>query len=73
MNNHIIGEQQLIVPVGTHQVHVLANKTEEQIWSGPVEVKENQRVVIYTKNKPDKQLVYKNWPEGAEDECAETV
>ena len=64
MNNHIIGEQQLIVPVGTHQVHVLANKTEEQIWSGPVEVKENQRVVIYTKNQPDKQLVYKNWPEG---------
>ena len=27
MNNHIIGDQQLIVPVGTHQVHILANKT----------------------------------------------
>jgi hypothetical protein len=64
MNNHIIGEQQLIVPVGKQQVHVLANKTEAQIWAGPVEVKENKRVVIYTKNKPGKELVYKNWSEG---------
>ena len=65
MNNHIIGDQQLIVPVGTHQVHVLANKTAQEIWSGPVEVKENERVVIYTKNKPGEQLVYKRWSEGA--------
>jgi len=65
MNNHIIGDQQLIVPVGTHQVHVLAKKTEQEIWTGPVEVKENQRVIIYTKNRPDKQLVYKRWSEGA--------
>jgi len=65
MNNHIIGEQQLIVPVGTHQVHILANKTEQEIWSGQVEVKENQRVILYTRREPDKQLVYKNWPEGA--------
>jgi hypothetical protein len=65
MNNHIIGDQQLIVPVGTHRVHILANKTEQEIWSGPVEVKENQRVIIYTRREPDKQLVYKNWPEGA--------
>lgn len=65
MNNHIFGDQQLIVPVGTHQVHILANKTAQEIWSGPVEVKENERVVIYTKNKPDKQLVYKHWSDGA--------
>ena len=65
MNNHIIGEQQLIVPVGTHQVHVLANKTEQEIWSGSVPVKENERVVVYTRREPDKQLVYKDWPEGA--------
>jgi hypothetical protein len=64
MNNHIIGDQQLIVPAGAQQVHVLANKTGDQIWAGPVVVKENQRVIIYTKNKPNKQLVYKNWPEG---------
>jgi hypothetical protein len=65
MNNHIYGDQQLIVPVGKQQVHVLANKTENEIWAGTVEVKENERVVIYTKYPPDKQLVYKHWPEGA--------
>lgn len=65
MNNHIIGDQQLIVPVGTHEVHVMANKTEQEIWTGPVQVKENERVIIYTKNPPDKQLVYKRWSEGA--------
>lgn len=65
MNNHIIGDQQLIVPVGTHQVHILANKTAQEIWSGPVLVKENERVIIYTKNKPGTELVYKRWPEGA--------
>jgi PEGA domain len=64
MNNHIIGEQQLIVPVGKHQVHVIENKTGKEFWSGPVEVKENKRVIIYTIRKPDKQLVYKDWPEG---------
>src|SRR5215467_7005071 len=57
MNNHIIGEQQLIVPVGKHTVHVVENKTGKEFWSGPVEVKENQRVIIYTTRKPDKQLV----------------
>lgn len=64
MNNHIIGDQQLIVPVGTHQVHILANKTGQEIWSGPVKVSENERVIIYTKRTPDKQLVYKQWPDG---------
>lgn len=64
MNNHIIGDQQLIVPVGTHQVHILANKTAQEIWAGPVVVRENERVIIYTKNKPGKELVYKRWPEG---------
>ena len=65
MNNELVNPQQLIVPVGTHQVHVLANKTLQQIWAGPVEVKENQRVIIYTQKSHDKQLVYKKWPEGA--------
>ena len=65
MNNHIFAEQQLIVPVGKHQVHILANKTEKEIWAGSVQVKENERVVIYTKKPPAEQLVYKRWPEGA--------
>ncbi len=65
MNNHIFSEQQLIVPVGKHQVHILANKTEKEIWAGSVQAKENERVVIYTKKPPAEQLVYKRWPEGA--------
>jgi len=66
MNNNIFGEQKLIVPVGKHEVHVLANKTNQEIWSGPVEVTQNDRVIIYAKDPPGKQLVYKRWPEGAQ-------
>jgi LPXTG-motif cell wall-anchored protein len=65
MNNEIFGDQALIVPVGKQQVHVLENKTEKEIWAGTVEVKENQRLIIYATYPPDEQLVYKNWPEGA--------
>jgi len=65
MNNHIIGDQALLVPAGPQEVHVLANKTEQEIWTGKVDVKENQRVIIYTKNPPEEQFVYKRW-EGPE-------
>jgi hypothetical protein len=65
MNNEIFGDQALIVPVGKQQVHVLENGTEKEIWAGTVEVKENQRLIIYATYPPDEQLVYKNWPEGA--------
>ena len=65
MNNHIFGDQALIVPVGKQQVHVLENKTEKEIWAGTVDVKENQRLIIYATYPPDEQLVYKDWPEGA--------
>lgn len=65
MNNHIYGDQALIVPAGKQQVHVLENKTEKEIWAGTVEVKENQRLIIYATYPPNEQLVYKNWPEGA--------
>jgi len=51
--------------VGKQQVHVLENRTEKEIWGGTVEVKENKRLVIYATFPPDKQLVYKDWPEGA--------
>jgi hypothetical protein len=65
MNNHIYGDQALLVPVGPQEVHILANKTEQEIWTGKVDVKENQRLIIYTKRPPDEQLVYKRW-EGKE-------
>ena len=65
MNNEIFGDQALIVPVGKQQVHVLENRTEKEIWAGTVEVKENQRLIIYATFPPDEQLVYKKWPQGA--------
>lgn len=43
--NHEWGwKQELVVPPGTYQLTVLGRETE--IWSGPVEVAANQRVVI---------------------------
>jgi outer membrane protein OmpA-like peptidoglycan-associated protein len=39
-------KQELIVPPGTYQVTVLAPVTGNEVWSGPVEVPANQRVVI---------------------------
>jgi hypothetical protein len=65
MNNFLYGDQALIVPVGKQQVHVLENRTGKELWSGTVDVKENKRLVIYTTFPPDKQFVYKDWPEGA--------
>ena len=39
-------KQELVVPPGTYQVTVLAPVTGNEVWSGPVEVPANQRVVI---------------------------
>src|SRR3954467_413391 len=52
--------QQLIVPVGTHQVTVLGH--EKEIWSGAVTVAANQRVVVHV---PSGKQKIKPWPEGA--------
>src|SRR3977135_1863949 len=38
-------KQELVVPPGTYQVTVLG--VEREVWSGPVEVPANQRVVIH--------------------------
>lgn len=37
-------KQELVVPPGTHQVTILG--TDKEVWSGPVEVPANQRVVV---------------------------
>jgi OmpA family/PEGA domain len=52
--------QQLIVPIGTHQVTVLGH--EKEIWSGPITVAANQRVVLHV---PSGKQKIKPWPEGA--------
>jgi hypothetical protein len=46
MNNNFITKQQLIVPAGTHQLTIVRRKTNEPIWSGQVDVKEDKRLII---------------------------
>lgn len=59
-DNDIIWKQELLVPPGTHQITVL-HKGQE-IWSGPVTVAANQRVIIWV-NKGGKQRTT-DWERG---------
>src|SRR5579884_265510 len=43
-NNNILNEQELIVPPGTHEVTV--TRHNDILWSGPVTVGPNQRVIV---------------------------
>lgn len=61
MNHNIMAAQQLVVPPGTHQVFVVDPKDNKELWSGPVKVLENQRVIVDIKNGSQ---IYKPWPEG---------
>src|SRR5262249_71892 len=49
MNNNLLILQRLIVPVGKHELYVVNHKTNQPIWSGPVEVQENKRLIVYIK------------------------
>jgi outer membrane protein OmpA-like peptidoglycan-associated protein len=60
-NNDIIFKQELIVPPGKHLVTITHHGTE--IWSGVLEVGENQRVILDASN--GKQKV-KDWPRGTQ-------
>ena len=53
--------QQLIVPVGTHEVTVVDRHSKE-LWSGSVNVPANKRVVVYV---PSGKQKVRPWPEGA--------
>lgn len=62
-NNDILNKQQIIAPAGSHDLYIMNYKTHEMIWSGPVLVKENQRLILYT-DRGKGEIVYKDWPEG---------
>lgn len=64
MNNDIWMKQMLVAPVGKQQLFIVNPKTNKPIWSGPVEVKENRRVILYMKHGQPK-MVYKSWKDGA--------
>lgn len=61
LNNHIWWKQQLVVPPATHEVTVMEG--ENVIWSGPVTVKPNERVILYA-DQEGRQVV-KAWAEGS--------
>jgi outer membrane protein OmpA-like peptidoglycan-associated protein len=52
-------KQELVVPPGTYQMTVLG--PEKEVWSGPVEVPANQRVVIHLPKGVRKTIP---WPRG---------
>lgn len=64
MNNNFIAKQQLIVPVGKKQLYIVRRSTDQPIWSGPVDVKQDKRLIVYVKGQDKAKMVYKDWPEG---------
>ncbi|HLJ90529.1 MAG TPA: PEGA domain-containing protein [Candidatus Angelobacter sp.] len=65
MNNNFMATQRLIVPAGTHQLAIVRRKTDTPIWSGPIDVKENKRLIVYVKGDgKDPHFVYKDWSNG---------
>lgn len=64
MNNNFWLKQQLIVPPGTHQLTIVRQGSGETIFTGPVDVKENQRLIVYVKGGGKADMVYKNWSKG---------
>jgi hypothetical protein len=58
-NHDILLHQELIVPPGTHQVTV--TRYGKDIWSGPVTVAANQRIIVNISNGKQK---IKDWPRG---------
>jgi PEGA domain len=64
MNNNFVAKQQLIVPVGKQQLYVVRRSTDQPIWSGSVDVKQDKRLIVYVKGKDKAKMVYKDWPQG---------
>lgn len=59
-NNDWIWKQELVVPPGTYQVNVQSG--DKDVWSGPVEVAANKRVVIGIPKGVRKTV---DWPRGS--------
>jgi len=59
-NHDINWHQELIVPPGTHQVTV--TREGKELWSGPITVAADQRVIVNISNGKEK---IKPWPRGS--------
>jgi hypothetical protein len=60
-NDFFVWRQELIVPPGTHQVTV--TRYGKELWSGPITVAADQRVIVYISNGKQKT---KSWKRGSE-------
>lgn len=58
-NNSFIWKQELVVPPGTYQVTVL--RQDKELWSGPVTVPLNQRVVVDIPKGVRKTVGWSRW------------
>lgn len=59
-NNDIIWKQELIVPPGNHQLTLMRGSST--VWSGPVTVAANQRVIVDVGKSGEKKTL--DWPRG---------
>lgn len=64
MNNNFMATQRLIVPSGTHQLAIVRPVSGQTVWAGPVEVKEDKRLIVYVRGEGAPKMVYKDWGNG---------
>ena len=73
MNNNFWIVQKLIVPAGKQELFIVSRKTNQPIWSGPIDVQENKRLIVYVEGpsgSKNARMVYKDW-EGGKDPTPE--
>jgi hypothetical protein len=63
MNNNVLAKQRLVVPVGTYDLILINPKEKTPFFTGKVEVRENQRVIVDVAAKENTR-VYKPWKRG---------
>ena len=59
-NHDIIWKQELLVPPGTHQLTLV--RGDDTVWSGPVTVEANKRVIVYIRRSGAQRTT--DWPRG---------
>jgi PEGA domain len=63
MNNNVLAKQRLVVPVGTYDLILVNPKENTPFFTGKVEVRENERVIVDVAAKENTR-VYKPWKRG---------
>jgi PEGA domain len=63
MNNNVLAKQRLIVPVGTYDLILVNPKEKTPFFTGKVEVRENQRVIVDVAEKENTRK-YEPWKRG---------